>query len=85
MPMFVRESPLTSPVRTVTAAASVGASPGMNIPTNPPVETGERSCDDTTSVPCGAGLVKSTAPSEPGVANRLTAMSSNAFASRGAS
>src|SRR5215471_10411248 len=83
--MFVRPSPLTSPVSTVTGAASVGASPGTNIPVKPPVETGDRSCDDTTSVPCGAGLVKSTAPRELGVAKRLTQMSSKAFASRGAS
>src|SRR5262249_57344225 len=83
--MVVLESPLTNPGSTVTGAGSVGARPGMNIPTNPPAGIGDRSCEETTRVPCGAGLVKSTAPRDPGVANRLTAMSSNALASRGAS
>src|SRR5215467_10106137 len=83
--MLVRESPLTSPVSTVTAPAADGARPGMNIPTNPPVVTGDLNCDETTSVPCAAGLVNSTAPREFGVENRLTQMSSNALASRAAS
>src|SRR6266542_6397017 len=69
IPMFVRESPLTSPVSTVTALAADGGSPGMNIPTKPPVLTGERNCEDTTSVPCAAQLVNSTAPRDPGLAN----------------
>src|SRR6266508_5457300 len=84
-PMFVRESPLTSPVSTVTVAAADGGNPGMNIPTNPPALTGDRNCEDTTRVPSAAPLVNSTAPRESGLANKLTAMSSKALASRGAS
>src|SRR6266508_3186509 len=84
-PMFVRESPLTSPVNTVTAFAAEEGNPGMNIPTNPPDETGERSCEETTRLPAAPELVNSTAPSELGAPNKLTPISSNAFASRGPS
>src|SRR5262249_4660663 len=61
-PTFVRESPLTRLVSTVTAPASVGARPGMNMPTNPPPPAGERSRDETTSAPRGPALLNSTPP-----------------------
>src|SRR5262245_48661001 len=84
-PTFVRESPLTRLVKTVTTPAADGGRPGMNIPTNPPPLTGGLRRDDPTHVPSCAPVVNSIASSGPGLENRLTAMSSNAFASRGAS
>jgi hypothetical protein len=59
----------------------------MNIPTAPPTGcgNGEYSRDVTTIVPAEAELVNSTAPNEFGVANKLTQISSNDFASRGPS
>src|SRR5207249_941611 len=80
-PMFVRESPLTNPASTVTARAADDGKPGMNIPTNPPPETGDRNCDDTTRLPEDPPLVNSTAPNEPGDENKLTQTSSKPFAS----
>src|SRR5437762_8078736 len=68
-PMFVRESPLTNPVSTVTACAADDGRPGTNIPTNPPPETGERNCELTTRLPAAPVLVNSTAPSEIGRAH----------------
>src|SRR5215467_4679930 len=82
IPTFVRESPFTSPVNTVTTCAADDGSPGMNIPTNPPPVTGDLNCDETTSDPAAPELVNSTAPNDPGDENKLTQMSSNAFASR---
>src|SRR5262245_2859610 len=84
-PTFVRESPFTNPVSAVTGCAADGGRPGMNIPTNPPLATGDFNCDDTTSVPASPALVNSIAPRDPGAPNRLTQMSSNARASRAAS
>src|SRR6202162_1623131 len=85
-PTFVRESPFTSPVNTVTAWAAEGGKPGMNIPTCPPPDNGDgdRNCDVTTRPPAAARLVNSIAPRESGAPNKLTQMSSNACASRGA-
>src|SRR6476661_3060552 len=77
-PMFVRESPFTSPVNTVTAFAPDGGRPGMNIPTWPPLVSGDLNCDVTTRPPGPAPLENSIAPSEFGTPNKLTQMSSNA-------
>src|SRR5438876_736422 len=76
-PTFVRESPLARPVNTVTAFAADDGNPGMNIPTKPPPETGDLNCELTTSNPAPPELVNSTAPSEPGVSNKLTQILSN--------
>src|SRR5216683_3059493 len=84
-PTFVRESPFTNPVNTVTALADDDGNPGMNIPTNPPPGTGDLNCELTTSNPAPPELVNSTAPREFGASNKLTQMSSNARDSRAAS
>jgi hypothetical protein len=83
-PTFVRDAPFISPGNTVAGCAAEDGNPGMNIPTAPPEGNGEYSRDVTTIVPAGAELVNSTAPKEFGVANKLTQISSNDFASRGA-
>jgi len=85
-PTFVRDAPFINPANTVTGLADVDGSPGMNIPTAPPTGcgNGEYNRDVTTTVPAEAELVNSTAPNEFGVANKLTQISSNDFASRGA-
>src|SRR5262252_525922 len=94
-PTFVRNDPVALPaldrfVNTVTAFAAVEGSPGMNIPTDPTVPAGHGGDDagenrrDVTTIP-PEGVSNSTAPSELGTPNRLTQMSSNAFASRAAS
>src|SRR6266567_2525687 len=84
-PTFVRDAPFINPGNTVTACAAEDSSPGMNIPTAPPVGNGEYNRDVTTIVPDEAVLVNSTAPREFGVANKLTQISSKDFASRGPS
>src|SRR5258708_3410550 len=83
-PMFVRLAPFIKPVSTVTGCAADDGSPGMNIPTAPPTGggNGEYNRDVTTTVPGEAELENSTAPREFGVANKLTQISSNDFASR---
>src|SRR5712692_2749842 len=81
-PTFVRESPFTSPVNTVTALAADDGNPGTNIPTKPPPATGDRNCEETTRLPAAPVLVNSTAPRELGASNKLTQMSSNARDSR---
>src|SRR2546426_1098035 len=73
-PTFVRESPFTNPVNTVTALAADDGSPGTNIPTKPPPVTGDLNCELTTSNPAPPQLVNSTAPRELGVPNKLTQM-----------
>jgi hypothetical protein len=83
-PTFVRDAPFINPGNTVAGCAAEDGNPGMNIPTAPPVGNGEYNRDVTTIVPAGAELVNSTAPNEFGVANKLTQISSNDFASRGA-
>src|SRR6266566_2200997 len=83
-PTFVRDAPFINPGNTVTACAAEDGSPGMNIPTAPPVGNGEYNRDVTTIVPAEAELVNSTAPKEFGDANKLTQISSKDFASRGA-
>ena len=85
-PTFVRDAPFINPGNTVTACAAEDGRPGMNIPTAPPTGggNGEYNRDVTTIVPAEAELVNSTAPNEFGVANKLTQISSNDFASRGA-
>src|SRR5712691_3248344 len=85
-PTFVRDAPFINPGNTVTACAAEDGNPGMNIPTAPPTGcgNGEYNRDVTTIVPAEAELVNSTAPNEFGVANKLTQISSNDFASRGA-
>src|SRR5262245_57575435 len=82
-PTFVRESPLTRLVNTLVGDAALEGSPGTNIPTCPPPGAGDLSCD-VTSRPF-LSEVNSTAPRLCGVENRLTQMSSNPRASRGAS
>src|SRR5215471_16242514 len=84
-PTFVRESPLTRLVKTLTTEAALDGNPGTNIPTWPPAGSGDRSCEVTTSCPAAPSVVNSTAPRLCGVENRLTQMSSNPRASRGAS
>src|ERR1700693_678122 len=83
-PTFVRESPFTSPVNTVTAWAVERGKPGIHLPTCPPSDSGDHNCDVTTRPPALAVLVNSIAPREFGTPNKLTQMSSNACASRGA-
>jgi hypothetical protein len=83
-PTLVRDAPFINPGNTVTGCAAEDGSPGMNIPTAPPVGNGEYNRDVTTTVPAEAELVNSTAPNEFGVANKLTQISSKDFASRGA-
>src|SRR2546430_1990698 len=60
-PTFVRDAPFINPGNTVTALADVDGSPGMNIPTAPPVGcgNGEYKRDVTTTVPAEAELVNS--------------------------
>src|SRR5262252_2611337 len=82
-PTFVRESPFTRLVNTLTTDDAVVGNPGTNIPTNPPPEVGDRSCDVTTSSPAAPSVVNSTAPKLDGVENKLTHISSNPRASRG--
>jgi hypothetical protein len=84
-PTFVREPPLTRLVNTVTGLAADCGNPGTNIPTWPPCGAGDRSCDVTVNCPACPSVMKSIAPSEPGVAKSPVAMASNAFASRGPS
>src|SRR5215471_16812224 len=84
-PTFVLESPLTRLVNTLVGDAALDGSPGTNIPTCPPPGAGDHSCDVTTSCPAAPSLVNSTAPRLWGVEKRLTQMSSNPRASRGAS
>src|SRR5215813_1373357 len=94
-PTFVRNAPVALPafdrfVNTVTGLAAVDGRPGMNIPTDPTVPAGHGGDDageysrDVTTIPPD-GVSNSTAPSELGTPNKLTQMSSNAFASRAAS
>src|SRR5215472_1514664 len=84
-PTLVRESPLTRLVNTLTTDDADDGNPGTNIPTNPPPLAGDLSCDVTTSSPAAPSLVNSTAPRLDGVENKLTQISSNPRASRGAS
>src|SRR5262249_5983438 len=83
-PTFVRESPLTRLVNTLTTEAPLVANPGTNIPTWPPAGSGDRSCDVTTSCPAAPSVLNSTAPRLCGVQTNLTQMSSTPRASRGA-
>src|SRR6266508_3430228 len=82
-PMFVRESPLTKLVNTLTTPAAEEGSPGTNIPTCPPPDTGDLSCEVTTKSSEDPLTLNSTAPNVPGEENKLTQMSSNPRASRG--
>src|SRR5262249_49015122 len=93
-PTFVRKLPVAEPafdkfVNTVTADAALDASPGINIPTDPTVPPGHGGTDageynrDVTSRPIEFEE-NSTAPKELGTPNKLTQISSNALASRGA-
>jgi hypothetical protein len=84
-PTFVRNAPFINPGNTVTGCAADDGSPGMNIPTAPPMGggNGEYNREVTTTVPGEAELENSTAPKEFGVANKLTQISSKDFASRG--
>src|SRR5689334_12097345 len=82
-PTLVRESPLTRLVNTLTTDAALDGNPGTNIPTCPPLAAGDRNCDVTSR--SSLSEVNSTAPRLCGVENRLTQISSNPRASRGAS
>src|SRR4026209_1604597 len=78
--MFVRNTPLDSPVNTDTAYACVTFIPGMNIPLVPPPATGEyRRLVTRLASPA---LVNSTAPADAGALNVVKIMSSNARDSR---
>src|ERR1700682_122889 len=85
-PTFGLDAPFINPGNPVTACAAEDGNPGMNIPTAPPTGcgNGEYNRDVTTTAPADAVLVNSTAPKEFGIANKLTQISSNDFASRGA-
>src|SRR5215831_6871879 len=84
-PTFVRDSPLTRLVNTETTDAALDGNPGTNIPTCPPPAAGDLNCDVTTRSPAAWSLVNSTAPKLDGDENKLTQISSNPRASRGAS
>jgi hypothetical protein len=85
-PTFVRDAPFINPVNTVTGCAAEDGNPGTNIPTAPPTGcgNGEYNRDVTTTVPAAADEENSTAPKEFGTPNKLTQISSNDLASRGA-
>src|SRR5207244_11257639 len=80
-PTTASDPPVRTPASTATARAADNGKRGMNIPTTPPPETGDRNCDDTTRLPEDPPLVNSTAPNEPGDENKLTPTSSKPFAS----
>src|SRR5258705_5319617 len=76
-PMFVRKSPFNKFVNTVTAFADDDGRPGMNIPTEPVVASGEYRRDVTTIPPGVATVENSIAPSEVGTPNNWFLISAN--------
>src|SRR5258706_7916996 len=77
-PMFVRKSPFNKFVNTVTAFADDDGRPGMNIPTEPVVASGEYRRDVTTIPPGVATVENSIAPSDLGPPHNWLLMSSTA-------